>query len=388
MPRKLRPPRLEQDDNGRWHVRWFDPARQQTRRYSLGTADQAEATQRFARFLLEKQDADALDQSGVLTVGAALAHYWNERATGLRRDGSPNVIDHERIDIAIRNLELHFTGKPVADIKADDIKAYSQLRAAGRIGFAQGGQAAPKKVKDGTIRRELQCLVAALRWCQKTGRLGQFDFTQIDVGDQPEPRIRVLTREEWNRLAFIASGVTAPGSGNHYARSCVQVGEIADRLSRLYRFLMIGLHAPARRRTIERLMWTQVDFAAGIIRFNPPGARQSNKRKPTVPIADELRPVLERAFREKDSLYVLDHSGSIRTAFRTARSAAGLDGTGVTIHCLRHTYATWALAAGVPIWKVAQMLGDSVQTVERNYGHGHPEYLREAANFSERQGVR
>lgn len=367
MPRGIRPPRLEQDQHGRWRVTWFDAARKQTRRYSLGTADQAEATRRFATFLLHKGDADALDAGPApLTVGAALVHYWNEHVTGLRRDGTPKVMDHERIDITIRNLCLHFTDFPVDRLKAADIKAYSHLRATGGIGFAQGGQDKPRAVKDGTIRRELQTLVAALHWCQKTGRLGQFDFTQIDVGDQPEPRFRVLTREEWERLSRIS-----------WDRPSLDA-----RLSRLYRFLMIGLHAPARRRAIEALTWMQVDLDARIIRFNPPGARQSNKRKATVPIGDELLPVLLRAFKEKTSLYVLDHSGSIRTAFENAVDRAGLAGTGVLCHTLRHTYATWALAAGVPIWKVAQMLGDSVATVERNYGHGHPEYLREAANFT------
>lgn len=365
MPRPIRPPRLEQDEHGRWHVRWFDATRKQTRRYSLATTDQAEATRRFAEFLLDKGDADALTGAGApLTVGAALVHYWNEHVTGLRRDGTPRVIDCERIDVCIRNLDLWFAGKPVQSLCAADVASYSQKRAAGLLGYAQGGQDRPKPVKDGTIRRELQTLVAALHWCQRTGRLGEFDFTQIDVGDQPEPRFRVLTQREWADL--LLQSLDGPLD---YPR---------PRLSRLYRFLMIGLHAPARRRTIERLMWSQVDLDGRIIRFNPAGARQSNKRKATVPISDTLLPVLRRAFAEKTSLYVLDHSGSIRTAFRSARDAAGLSGTGVTIHCLRHTYATWALAAGTPIWQVAQMLGDSVATVERNYGHGHPEYLRSA----------
>lgn len=369
MPRPLRPPRLEQDrETGIWRVVWFDQERNQTRRRSLETKDAGDAQRRFAVFLLDKDDADARGGRGELTVGAALDLYWKEHVCGTRRDGTPKVIDRARIDVTIRNLGLHFTGTRVLDLTENDIREYSRLRAAGAIGFAQGGQAAPRAVKDGTIRRELQTLVAALHHCTRTGRLSGFDFTKIDVGEPPEPRLRVLTTAEWNRLIIAAPEYSG------------------GRLTRLMRFLMIGLHAPARRRAIEALLWTQVDLKAGIINFNPPGARQSNKRKPTVPIADALRPVLERAFREKTSLYVLDHPGSIRTSFENAVARAGLAGTGVVCHTLRHTYATWALAAGVPIWEVAKMLGDSVATVERNYGHGHPEYLREAANFSQALG--
>jgi integrase len=369
MPRPLKPPRLERDGGtGIWRVEWWDKQAQRTRRYSLDTTDQAAAERRFAEFLIHKLDGDAARGAGPLTVGAALTHYWNEHATATTRDGRPKVIDHERIDVAIRNLELHFVGMPVAHITADEIKRYSQRRAAGEIGFAQGGQSRPKPVKDGTIRRELQCLVAALYWATRKGRLSGFDFTQIDVGEPPEPRHRVLTVEEWSSLIFEAAG-------RH-----------DQRLTRLYRFLMIGLHAPARRRAIERLMWTQVDLKVGIIDFNPRGEHQSNKRKPKVRIADVLRPVLERAFREKAGLYVLDHPGAIKTAYYNAVRRAGLAGTGVNIHTLRHTHATWSLEAGTPPWEVAGMLGDSVQTVIRSYGHHRPEFQRGAANFGAVRG--
>lgn len=365
MPRKLRPPRLEQDPGtGIWRVEWYDRAAERTRRLTLETKDQATAERRFAEFLLDKRDSDAQGGAGPLTVGAALCHYWNEHVTALRRDGRPKVIDHDRIEIAIRNLELHFAGMAVADVSAAQVKLYSDRRKAGEIGFAQGGQTKPRAVKDGTVRRELQCLVAALYWETRKGRLSGFDFTQIDVGEPPEPRHRVLTEHEW--MLLLQAAASDPPTA---------------RLSRLHRFLMIGLHAPARRRAIERLMWAQVDLRGGIIDFNPRGEHQSNKRKPKVRISDALRPVLERAFREKTGLYVLDHPGAIRTSYYNAVERAGLSGTGVNIHTLRHTHATWSLEAGTSPWEVAGMLGDSVQTVIRSYGHHRPEFQRGAANF-------
>lgn len=386
MPRKLRPPRLEQDDATRiWRVVWFDQLKRQSRRLSLETEDAAEAERRFANFLLDKRDADATAGRGALTVGAALDLYWTEHATARRRDGSPKVIDQARIEVTIRNLKLGLAGKAVESLGEADVTAYSQKRAAGVLGYAQGGQSGPKPVKDGTIRRELQTLVAALNWNREAGRL--LKVPKIDVGTPPPARFRVLTPAEWFKLRLAAwpdqltgEPVTIVGqdqSGRILREEIRTVG----RYPRLYRFLMIAMHAPARRRAIEGLMWTQVDRTARIIDFNPPGARQSNKRRPIVPINDALWPVLERAFREKTSLHVLDHPGSIRTSFENALERAGLTGTGITIHTLRHTHATWSLAAGTDPWKVAGMLGDSVQTVLRNYGHHHPDYLREAANF-------
>jgi len=34
---------------------------------------------------------------------------------------------------------------------------------------------------------------------------------------------------------------------------------------------------------------------------------------------------------------------------------------------------------GVPVWEVAGFLGMTVETVERVYGHHHPDYLKRAA---------
>ena len=40
-----------------------------------------------------------------------------------------------------------------------------------------------------------------------------------------------------------------------------------------------------------------------------------------------------------------------------------------TPYVLRHTYATWALRAGIPTFTVARRMGTSVQMIEKTYGH-------------------
>jgi integrase len=52
----------------------------------------------------------------------------------------------------------------------------------------------------------------------------------------------------------------------------------------------------------------------------------------------------------------------------------------VTRHTLRHTKVTWLMQAGVPIWEVAGFAGMSVRTLERVYGHHHPDHQEQAAN--------
>jgi integrase len=75
--------------------------------------------------------------------------------------------------------------------------------------------------------------------------------------------------------------------------------------------------------------------------------------------------------------------GDIKKGFAAACARAGLKG--VTPHTLRHTCATWLMQAGVNKWEAAGFLGMSMETLERVYGHHHPDHLSEAASaFSRR----
>jgi integrase len=54
---------------------------------------------------------------------------------------------------------------------------------------------------------------------------------------------------------------------------------------------------------------------------------------------------------------------------------AGL-GPDVTPNTLRHTFASWAIQRGVPLFHVAKALGHaSTAMVEKHYGHLAPDHL-------------
>ena len=61
-----------------------------------------------------------------------------------------------------------------------------------------------------------------------------------------------------------------------------------------------------------------------------------------------------------------------------ALEAAGVEHR--RIYDLRHTYATWSLAAGIDIFTLARRMGTSVKMIDRTYGHlvaGADDYERE-----------
>jgi len=67
----------------------------------------------------------------------------------------------------------------------------------------------------------------------------------------------------------------------------------------------------------------------------------------------------------------------IKRGFASACRRAGLND--VTPHVLRHTCATWLMQRGVPIWEAAGYLQMTPETLQRVYGHHHPDFLRSAA---------
>jgi len=71
-------------------------------------------------------------------------------------------------------------------------------------------------------------------------------------------------------------------------------------------------------------------------------------------------------------------AGKIRSAWEGILEDAGL-GDDVVRHSLRQTAATWLMQSSVDMWEAAGWLGMTVEQLEANYGHHHPDFQEEAA---------
>jgi integrase len=75
-------------------------------------------------------------------------------------------------------------------------------------------------------------------------------------------------------------------------------------------------------------------------------------------------------------------AGKIRSTWEGILEDAGL-GQDVARHSLRHhTAATWQMQAGTDLWEAAGWLGMTVEQLEQNYGHHHPDFQEDAAEAS------
>lgn len=69
----------------------------------------------------------------------------------------------------------------------------------------------------------------------------------------------------------------------------------------------------------------------------------------------------------------MDYAGWRRDDWTPAVRAAGLEHR--TPYALRHTFASFAIAAGIPTFEIARMMGTSIEQIEKTYGHLLPDAL-------------
>lgn len=327
---------IKVNEYGFYEIHWLDGRR--TKRRSLRTKDPQMAYSR-ASYYLEQEKVERANLHDP-NVKILINYYMENRG--------PEVTDAERLVYINRHLLAHFANLKPQRITPDVVRAYITKRRSGEIGKKGAG--------DGTIRRDLGHLVACINFGAKNGLVKREHIPFIQLPEQPAPKDRWLSKEEITKLIEMAKG-----------RGRVEL------------FFHIALRTAARKTSILELRWDQVDFQQGLIDYgkHDPKVRKK-KRRPTVPISDQLRPILEEAHRRRHNEYVLGHPGSVRTAFENLMNQAGMPD--VTPHTLRHTWATHASMSGVPMNEIARVLGDTLATVEKVYAKFAPSYLRGAIN--------
>lgn len=328
------------------YVRWYDSEARTTRGLSLRTRDPAEAQARYAAFLVE---GAALTGSTAgapkITVAQALDLYEREHVQAELPFARARVIRS-----LLANLREYFGEMHPQNIGEEDGRRYTAYRR------AQGR-------KPGTIRRELSALRTAINHNIRARRLSADDKPYIKLPRAPRTRNLWLFKDELQKLRKHA------------------LGRVRD-------FIEIAYWTGSRRGVVERLRWAQVSVEREFIDFREHGAPETTKRRPVVRIPPELLPRLQRLYEARETEWVLGIDKPIADDFTRAARAAGLlqlperDGRprgNLTPHILRHTRATHLLNDGVSPWAVAGLLGDTVDTVLRVYGHQSSNFMDEIA---------
>lgn len=226
-------------------------------------------------------------------------------------------------------------------------------------------------------RRELEDLRAAINMAIQDGYCREKVI--VTLPEKPKSRDRFLTRSEAARLLWTAYSfkeeqkgvVTEKRPSRHVARFILTALYTASRSARVWR---------ASFDRIEGHPW--VDLERGLFFREAPGERAAdNKRAPPIRLPDRLLAHMRR-WRKNGAKYVVEYRGKPadpKKSYRNTVVRSGLDEK-VIRHTLRHTAVTWLMQASVDKWEVSGFAGMSLQTIERTYGHHHPEHQKGVGN--------
>lgn len=297
----------------------------QSQRISLRTKDRAIAEQAFSDFI-------ASLKKPAITISDMLDDYLLEQQERAKRGAVTAQYNILRLKPFFGNL------------RPDQItRSLCQKYAKSRTNDG---------VKPGTIRREMDTLRAAIKFCAPNSG------AVFEKPPAPPPRDRWLTRDELSRL------LDAAGDTWH-----LQV------------FIHIAIATAARKGAILELTWDQIDFARREIKLRTDDMDGRKGRPLALPMTDSLAAVLDLAYQVRTCNQVIEYAGKpvmeIKGAFNRAAARAGMPD--VTPHILRHTAAVWMASAGVPMAQIAQFMGHKNDIVTQQvYARFAPDHHRPA----------
>ncbi len=177
---------------------------------------------------------------------------------------------------------------------------------------------------------------------------------------------------------------------------------LAARSMDMHDTALLSLFCGLRAGEIHALTWGDVDMANGLLHIRDPKSKVNRHAF----ITQEVRGMLERrrGRQAKNEFIFPTAEGKRRRwvsdTFARTVDDIGLNDTGefiaddsgekvsvrisdarqkVVFHTLRHTFASWLVKAGTPLYTVAELMGHSTLEMTRRYSHLAPDTLKKAA---------
>ncbi len=315
------------------------------------------------------------------TLAGMLEAWLRASAKGWKPGGTTEADYRSKVELYVVPYLGDVQARDIDPPAIDDL--YDALLASG--GRARGG------LSPNTVIIVHRILSKAYRWAVPRGLA---DYNPVDYVTKPRPA-------EHEAVALDASDVAALTAALDAELSAGAEGPRAiarrNRMFAAYLSLMTGL------RLGEVCALTRRDVALG----EPGGAvhvggtvterggvrlvaaPKSASSRRTVPFSGEVADRIREHYgwqasylkgaASRSGSYLCSASGfnpmrpsSVSAGFSRLRDGLGLP-SGCTFHSLRHTFATWQLAAGTPLQEVSAMLGHSNEAITlRVYAHVLP----------------
>lgn len=186
-------------------------------------------------------------------------------------------------------------------------------------------------------------------------------------------------------------GVAFPSPNNARQRflsheeAAMLLAALRERSPQVARIATLSLYGGVRLGEVLRLTWSNVDIKNGIIMVQD---TKNNESRPIF-ITKPIRQVLSELEKGKpDELLFKSKGGNplqwlSKSFAHTVKELKLNEGISdprerVTFHTLRHTYASWAVMAAVPLYVVGKSLGHKTLVMTQRYSHLAPDSHRTA----------
>jgi integrase len=236
-------------------------------------------------------------------------------------------------------------------IKATDVFGEERIGSLGALEISRWRAKLPETTRHGAHRALRQVFAAAVRW-QWIDR-----NPTLDVANPQHPRPEFFPFESWEDVELLAAEL---GPFGPLAIFCVGTG--------------------ARPEEAFGADWSDVDLKAGVVTVRRAFAKgrvktyaKTARSRRRVPLRAKVVRALQELPGRQGILFPAAEGGRINIdnwrsrEWGPALKAAGLQHR--RIYDMRHTFATWSLAAGMSIFTLARRMGTSVQVIDATYGH-------------------
>ena len=165
---------------------------------------------------------------------------------------------------------------------------------------------------------------------------------------------------------------------------------LKERSIDLYDMALLSLHCGLRAGELFNLRWSDVDIDRGLLILRDTKNTRTRPAYLTKAASEMLK---ERTELAKHDLVFPSRVGKqrpqISKVFWDVVKGLGLN-DGVTdrrdkvvFHTLRHTFASWLVMAGTPLYTVGKLLGHSSSAMTERYSHLAPDHMRAAVSALE-----
>ncbi len=338
------------------------------------TADRAREAALEALDRVRRGEDPATDKRAArdaLTVAALIDAYLKDGPiTKPAKRATTWAIDTSNLNSHIRPL----LGRKIANAltKADAARAIRDIATGKTAATVKTGSRGLARISggEGTARRTRITAAAMFAWGIEHGLVALNPFAGVKLTAAPV-RERFLSRAEAVQFLEALSSLEKDGG-------------IADGFADALRLLLL---TGARKSEVLGLRWGEVDFERQRLVLPPErtkaGGQLGERRVTLSPPALEILARRKRKEAASDTFVFPasrgdGHAVGLRRAFVKACARARL--TGLRVHDLRHSFASFAIADGASLFLVSKLLGHASGRTTERYAHLASDPLQDVAN--------